>query len=84
MRQFHKLSIARLEHETADSVRLWLSVPVELQANFSFQPGQHLPVQAVIGGKLTRRTYSICSVPGQWPMEIGIRVQPGGKFSEFV
>jgi len=84
MRQFHKLTVARLENETADSIRLTLSVPAELQTSFSFQAGQHLPVQALIDGKLTRRTYSICSVPGQWPLEIGIRVQPGGKFSEFV
>jgi ring-1,2-phenylacetyl-CoA epoxidase subunit PaaE len=84
MRKFHKLAIARLENETADSVRLALTVPENLQPDFTFLPGQHLPVQAMIDGKLTRRTYSICSVPGQWPLEIGIRVQPGGRFSEFV
>lgn len=83
MRQFHKLQIAGIERETADSLRVALSVPPELQPEFAFQPGQHLPVQAVIDGKLTRRTYSICSVPGQWPLQIGIRVQPGGRFSEF-
>lgn len=83
MRQFHQLVISRLQNETADSMRLALDVPAELREEFSFQAGQHLPVQAVIDGKLTRRTYSICSVPGQWPLEIGIRVQPGGKFSEF-
>ncbi|HSD69502.1 MAG TPA: FAD-binding oxidoreductase, partial [Woeseiaceae bacterium] len=84
MRQFRELAIARLQRETADSMRLALEVPTELRQEFSFQAGQHLPVQATIDGKLTRRTYSICSVPGQWPLEIGIRVQPGGKFSEFV
>ncbi|MGI9249414.1 MAG: 2Fe-2S iron-sulfur cluster-binding protein, partial [Woeseiaceae bacterium] len=30
-----------------------------------------------------RRTYSICSQQGQWPLEIGVRVQPGGQFSEY-
>jgi ring-1,2-phenylacetyl-CoA epoxidase subunit PaaE len=83
VRQFHKLTVARLENETADSLRLSLAVPPELEAEFAFQPGQHLPVQAMVDGKLTRRTYSICSVPGQWPLEIGIRVQPGGRFSGF-
>ncbi len=83
MRQFRKLTITRVQNETADSIRLAMAVPAELQSEFAFQAGQHLPVQASIDGKLTRRTYSICSVPGQWPLEIGIRVQPGGKFSEF-
>jgi ring-1,2-phenylacetyl-CoA epoxidase subunit PaaE len=83
MRQFHKLSIARLDNETSDSLRVAVEVPEELKGQFAFLPGQHLPVQATIYGKLTRRTYSICSVPGQWPLEIGIRVQPGGRFSEY-
>jgi ring-1,2-phenylacetyl-CoA epoxidase subunit PaaE len=43
-----------------------------------------LPVQTTLDGKIVRRTYSILSVPGQMPLEIGVRVQPGGKFSEFV
>jgi ring-1,2-phenylacetyl-CoA epoxidase subunit PaaE len=43
-----------------------------------------LPIQAEIDGRRVRRTYSICSVPGTLPLEIGIRVQPGGVFSEFV
>lgn len=83
MRQFHPLRIARLDNETADSLRVAIDVPDELKAQFAFLPGQHLPLQATIDGKLTRRTYSICSVPGQWPLEIGIRVQPGGRFSEY-
>jgi ring-1,2-phenylacetyl-CoA epoxidase subunit PaaE len=84
MRQFHKLSIEKLGNETPDSIRLTLAVPSALRDAFAFQPGQHLPMQAVIGGKLTRRTYSICSVPGQWPLEVGIRIQPEGVFSGFV
>ena len=73
-----------LKHwETADSVRLALDVPPPLRGEFGFQPGQHLPVQAKLDGDRLRRTYSICSVPGEWPLEIGIRVQPGGRFSEF-
>lgn len=84
MRKFHPLTVEELRNETADAVRLALDVPRELQPEFSFLPGQHLPVQVEIDGKRIRRTYSICSVPGQWPLEIGIRIQPGGLFSEFV
>ena len=83
MRQFHKLTVANKTGETRDSVRIALAVPDELQGEYAFLPGQHLPIEIERDGKKLRRTYSICSVPGAWPLEIGVRVQPGGVFSEF-
>ena len=83
MRKFHALTVASVEHETQDSVRIGLHVPAELHDQFAFLPGQHLPVQIIRDGKKLRRTYSICSRSGEWPLEIGVRVQPGGQFSEF-
>ena len=83
MRKYHKLTVAGVKPETRDSVRVAIDVPENLHREFEFQPGQHLPLQVEIDGKKVRRTYSICSVPGQLPLEIGIRVQPGGQFSEF-
>jgi len=84
MRRFHSLTVARVARETEDSVRVCLQVPPELHEQFRFLPGQHLPLQVVLNGRKVRRTYSICSMPGQWPLEIGVRIQPGGLFSEFV
>jgi len=37
----------------------------------------------MVDGKKLRRTYSICSGLGQGPIEIGVRIQPGGQFSEY-
>lgn len=82
MKQFHSLRITNIQPETRDSVRIALAVPDDAQADFVFLPGQHLPFQIVIDGKKIRRTYSICSAAGQ-PLEIGVRVQPGGQFSEY-
>src|SRR5210317_1695291 len=82
MRQFHSLEIKSIERETRDSVRVALRVPEELQEEFEFLPGQHLPFQLELDGKKLRRTYSICSGPGE-DLEIGVRVQPGGRFSEY-
>jgi len=82
MKQFHPLTIERIERETTDSVRIALAVPPEFEAEYEFLPGQHLPFEIVIGGKKLRRTYSICSGVDERPLEIGIRVQPGGAFSE--
>ena len=39
--------------------------------------------EVTIDGKKLRRTYSICSPAGTWPLEIGVRIQPGGAFGEF-
>ena len=84
MRKYHSLTVAGLENETSDSVRIALAVPAEASTEFGFLPGQHLPVQIMVDGKPVRRTYSICSVPGQMPLEIGVRLQAGGQFSGFI
>lgn len=83
MKKFHVLQVVAKHKETEDSVRIALDVPEPLRPDYEFQPGQHLPVQILRDGKRLRRTYSICSEKGQWPLEIGVRVQPGGQFSEY-
>lgn len=81
MRQFHPLTIRNVSRETRDSIRIAFDVPEDLQSEYVFLPGQHLPFQIEIDGKKIRRTYSICSAVGE-PLEIGVRVQAGGQFSE--
>lgn len=83
MKRFHSLKVVAKQQETRDSVRIALEVPEDLKPAFEFQPGQHLPIQVERDGKRLRRTYSICSENGRWPLEIGVRVQPGGQFSEY-
>ncbi len=83
MRQFHALKVTAKTPESKDAVRIAIDVPDELRDEFSFLPGQHLPIQIERDGKHVRRTYSICSAAGCWPLEIGVRIQPGGVFSEF-
>ncbi len=83
MRQFHPLTIERVVPETQDSVRIALRVPEEFADEYEFLPGQHLPFEVTIDGKKLRRTYSICSARDERPLEIGVRIQPEGRFSEF-
>ena len=83
MKQFYPLIVVSRTQETRDSVRIGLDVPEELREEFAFLPGQHLPIQIEQDGKRLRRTYSICSAEGCWPLEIGVRVQAGGRFSEY-
>jgi ring-1,2-phenylacetyl-CoA epoxidase subunit PaaE len=84
MKQFHPLTVAGIEPETADSVRIALAVPDEFAADYTFRPGQHLPLRITVDGEAYRRTYSICSARDERPLEIGVRIRSGGRFSEFV
>ena len=83
MKHFHSLKIHEKTPEGNDAIRIALDVPEELREEYGFLPGQHLPVQIERQGKKLRRTYSICSPAGRWPLEIGVRIQPGGAFGEF-
>jgi ring-1,2-phenylacetyl-CoA epoxidase subunit PaaE len=83
MHRYHPLTVLDKRRETQDSLRIALDVPEPLRDEFAFAPGQHLPIRVTHGGKVMRRTYSICSPPGRWPLEIGVRVQPGGAFSTY-
>jgi ring-1,2-phenylacetyl-CoA epoxidase subunit PaaE len=83
MKRFHRLTVERVTAETDDSVRIAFAVPESAADDFDFLPGQHLPFQFTIGGRKLRRTYSICSARGERPIEIGVRVLPDGRFSEF-
>lgn len=84
MRKFHSATIVEKAPETEDSVRLKLAVPEDAANEFRYHQGQHLPVRAAIDGKNLRRTYSICSSVGDDELTLGIRVQPDGRFSNFV
>ena len=83
MKQFHALTVVARTPEAADALRIALDVPEDLREAFAFLPGQHLPIEIERDGKKLRRTYSICSPAGAWPLEIGVRIQPGGAFGEF-
>ena len=84
MKHFHPLTVESIKPETKDSMRIAFRVPDEFRDEYRFLPGQHLPFQLTIDGKKVRRTYSICSAQGDELLEIGVRIQPEGRFSEFV
>ena len=63
---------------------VYFDVPDDLAETFRFVQGQHLPVSATIDGEEVRRTYSICAAVADAELRIGVRVQPGGRFSEHV
>ena len=84
MPKFHPATIVSKEPETADSIVLTLSVPEDAAEEFSYQQGQHLPVRAFLDGKSVRRTYSLCSSVSEDSLRLGVRVQEGGLFSNYI
>ena len=69
--------------ETDESVSIIFDVPNVLREEFRHVPGQHLVVRADIGGVDVRRSYSICSPPGEEALQIGVKRIPEGVFSTY-
>jgi ring-1,2-phenylacetyl-CoA epoxidase subunit PaaE len=80
---FHELTVARIDRDTPDSVAVSLDVPAGLRGQFSFLPGQYLTLRATIDGEDVRRSYSICSCPGDGELRVGVRRVEGGLLSSF-
>ncbi|MEL6981913.1 MAG: FAD-binding oxidoreductase, partial [Actinomycetota bacterium] len=78
--EFHQLKVADVRPETDDSVSITLEVPEDLTDRFVHVPGQHLVIRRELGGEDVRRSYSICSAPGDG-LRVGIKRIPDGVFS---
>ena len=83
MHDYQKLTILEVKRETPEAISVTFSIPEALRETFRFRPGQHLPVRAVIAGAEQRRTYSICSAPGDAQLRIAIKRVAGGCFSNW-
>lgn len=80
---FHSLEVCALVRDPGDARVVTLAVPAGLQETFAFVAGQHLTLRAWIDGQEVRRSYSICSAPGE-PLRVAVRRVPGGVFSEWL
>lgn len=81
MLKFHPLRIAELQPDAEDAIAVALEVPRELQPEYVGLPGQHVVLRTELGGEETRRTYSLISTPGEWPLRIVARVHENGRMS---
>ncbi len=81
--RFHRLVVADVRRETPDAVSVAFAVPPELASAYRFEPGQYLTLRATIEGEEVRRSYSICSGPGQ-ELRIGVKRVGDGLFSSWM
>lgn len=80
---FHQLKIADIKNETADTVSINFEVPASIQDLFKFKAGQYLTLRTKINGEDVRRSYSICSAPGNGELRVAVKAIQNGKFSNF-
>jgi ring-1,2-phenylacetyl-CoA epoxidase subunit PaaE len=86
---FHRLPVTALDRLTDDSLAITFGVPERLRDAYEFRAGQHLTVRRIDPdtGDDIRRSYSICSTPGELlatgALRIGVKQLRGGAFSAF-
>jgi ring-1,2-phenylacetyl-CoA epoxidase subunit PaaE len=78
---FHPLQVHEVRRDTEDAMVVTFSVPPALADTFCFAPGQYLTLRQP--GADLRRSYSICSAPGE-PLRVGVRRVSGGVFSTWL
>ncbi len=79
--EFHPLTVTEVRPETDESVSITFDVPADLRERFRHVPGQHVVVRAELAGVDVRRSYSICTPPGNGRLRIGVKRIPDGAFS---
>lgn len=69
---FHPLTVRNVVRRTNDTVEVQFDVPEELNDRFQFIPGQYLNFIVPLNGEELRRSYSICSGPGE-PIAVAVK-----------
>lgn len=80
---FHTLAVAAVDRLCEDAVAVTFGVPEDLRDSYAFAAGQSLTLRRMIDGQEHRRDYSICAPVGALP-RVGVRLIPGGRFSEWL
>ncbi len=83
MRDFEPLEIAGVKRETPEAISVAFAIPEHRREAFRFKPGQHLTLRVTLGGEELRRTYSICSGPGEPTLRIAIKRIADGRVSHW-
>ena len=79
--EFHLLRVVEVTPLTDESVAVTFDVPPHLAQAFTYLPGQHVTLRAVVDGEDLRRSYSICANANGGKLRVGIKRLAGGAFS---
>ena len=84
--KFYPLRVSQLRRETAECVSISFEVPADFSQLFTFKQGQYLTLRApksLGNGEDLRRSYSICSAPGDNELRVAVKKVDDGRFSSF-
>ena len=84
MLRFHSLQVAGIQPNAEDAVSIALTGGAEVRGEYQGLPGQHIVLRHEIAGQEVRRTYSLVSPPGAWPLQIVARIHPHGVMSGYL
>lgn len=79
--EFHPLTVVEVAPLTDAAVAVTFDVLPELDSVFSYLPGQHVTLRAMVAGEDLRRSYSICGNANDGKLRVGIKRLHGGAFS---
>lgn len=83
MSAYNLLQIASVEQLTADAVKISFEIPTNLKDEYKFTPGQYVSIKAELNGENITRSYSICSLPEDKHLSIGVKQIKNGLFSTY-
>ena len=75
------MRVAEIRPDAEDAVVISLDGSDQMKTEYRGVAGQHVVLRTQIDGVERRRTYSPFTPPGQWPLEIAVRVHPHGVMS---
>lgn len=78
---FHSLTIADIRKETPECISVVFDIPESLKESYQFRHGQNITLKTIVNGEELRRSYSICSSPGDKELRIAIKQMQDGRFS---
>lgn len=79
---FHRLVVRDVRAETDAAVIVTFAVPPDMRDEYQWLPGQHVTLRMPGVEPDVRRSYSICSRPGD-DLRVGIKRVDGGRFSQW-
>ena len=79
--EFHPLRVIEITPLTDEAVAVTFDVPDSLGESFSYLPGQHVTLRAIIDGEDVRRSYSICANAISGKLRVGVKRLHGGTMS---
>jgi ferredoxin-NADP reductase len=83
--EYHRLTVADVVDETADTRSFVLDIPPALDRTFAYAAGQFCTFRAVIDGEVVVRSYSMSSSPDAGePFTTTVKRVPGGRMSNWM